>query len=852
MKNGKNKARIEIAIYSNDKGDTVTFHRAFDKESKETLSIEGEKVKKKEYLRRIKVFNIQVDNLCMFLPQDRVQDFTKMNPQELLHNTQASVCSPEINNAFNKLVETRNKQKNNSTIRDDLQTRLEDNRNRNEQLRAIIESNTLRNNLIEKVELFSKKKGWLEYDKSNDEFKVVDGDMKLLTDKIKKRSNELQKLRNKQQEIAGTKSEIKNAISKAGTVINNAIAQMDKLQDAAEKTESDVVQSKQEMKNLIASCHDHKKQVNEKQLMINLERSELQKAQAALANDGNAEAKIQQFDTALKQHKMTTEKLMRQRNGITQSLEETILPSLRNCKRKLETFANTHHQRIEYLRNNHEDVFQAYTWLQANRQNFQGRIFNPVMVEMTVRNKESAKYIENTIAMKDLVSFICTNKEDMKQLIKKFRNEMGLRVNLAFSEDTDEVEFQPSCDIQDFPPNLGLHSYMIDMFDAPAPVTNYLCRLFRVHKVVVGDDRTFENAGKLPREIQLFFSTNHRFAVNISRYSNAKSTSSSMIEGRNILFVGVDTRLKEREEKNLEKWGRDAQEKMNAKAAIEAEIGRIEQEVTEIRNEKNQIQREGQRIQMSIEKLRKNEAEFEKFKNRKINVEEESQKFKYKVDELTEKLLAINERRVQLLLEIKNNHIQRINSQKKLQVFEASTGNVDEEIRKLQNEIEGTTSLMERVKGKHEEAHRRLKAIEAAALQLTDGLPPSDRKFKYKNKFKELPNTLEELVEIIEEMQGRIDCIRGIDPRIPAEFEQRKEEIEQMEEQLANERNRLEQMEHELNDLHNIWHPAIQGIIQTINQNFSNFFNKMGFVGEVEMIHKEEVSEDTRRVKDFH
>jgi hypothetical protein len=35
--------------------------------------------------------NIQVDNLCQFLPQDRVADFSKMNSHQLLENTEKCV-----------------------------------------------------------------------------------------------------------------------------------------------------------------------------------------------------------------------------------------------------------------------------------------------------------------------------------------------------------------------------------------------------------------------------------------------------------------------------------------------------------------------------------------------------------------------------------------------------------------------------------------------------------------------------------------------------------------------------------------------------------------------------------------
>lgn len=38
-----------------------------------------------------KEYNIQIDNLCTFLPQEKVQDFAKLNPQQLLEHTEKTV-----------------------------------------------------------------------------------------------------------------------------------------------------------------------------------------------------------------------------------------------------------------------------------------------------------------------------------------------------------------------------------------------------------------------------------------------------------------------------------------------------------------------------------------------------------------------------------------------------------------------------------------------------------------------------------------------------------------------------------------------------------------------------------------
>lgn len=45
----------------------------------------------------------QVDNLCQFLPQDRVADFAKMTPQELLVGTEQAVGSVSLIENHEKL-----------------------------------------------------------------------------------------------------------------------------------------------------------------------------------------------------------------------------------------------------------------------------------------------------------------------------------------------------------------------------------------------------------------------------------------------------------------------------------------------------------------------------------------------------------------------------------------------------------------------------------------------------------------------------------------------------------------------------------------------------------------------------
>lgn len=58
--------------------------------------IDGEAVKLKDVAKLAFSLNIQTDNLCQFLPQDKVHDFSKMSPKELLKKTVEAIGDQEL------------------------------------------------------------------------------------------------------------------------------------------------------------------------------------------------------------------------------------------------------------------------------------------------------------------------------------------------------------------------------------------------------------------------------------------------------------------------------------------------------------------------------------------------------------------------------------------------------------------------------------------------------------------------------------------------------------------------------------------------------------------------------------
>lgn len=76
VKNGCETAEISVEIYdNNDLVDvkTTTFGRKFDINNKNTFYVNGQQMSKKNFLENVSKYNIQISNLCQFLPQDKVQ-----------------------------------------------------------------------------------------------------------------------------------------------------------------------------------------------------------------------------------------------------------------------------------------------------------------------------------------------------------------------------------------------------------------------------------------------------------------------------------------------------------------------------------------------------------------------------------------------------------------------------------------------------------------------------------------------------------------------------------------------------------------------------------------------------------
>ena len=85
VKQGKEQGCIEVEIFRNHKKGNLIVRREITKNNESKFYLQGQRANYKEVESTLKKLNIQIDNLCQFLPQDRVVEFAKMNNVQVNH-----------------------------------------------------------------------------------------------------------------------------------------------------------------------------------------------------------------------------------------------------------------------------------------------------------------------------------------------------------------------------------------------------------------------------------------------------------------------------------------------------------------------------------------------------------------------------------------------------------------------------------------------------------------------------------------------------------------------------------------------------------------------------------------------
>ncbi|XP_063905128.1 structural maintenance of chromosomes protein 5-like [Zophobas morio] len=832
VKHECDEATINIYLQGERESDFIKITRTLTAQDRSVWFLNNRKVLAKDVVDCVRQYNIQVDNLCQFLPQDRVQDFAKLNQQQLLKETQVALCRNDLIEKQESLIGCRENHKNLTESIEKNGTKLQENKDANMRLEGKIENFGKKKKFLGRIQDIERKVAWLEYDNYYEKMSETKQDLAKATQIYEKHKSaakpmekEIHQAKKAISDLQHTNSGVTRSIRENETSSRNYMEKIDQSKEKIREIEN-------EMNERIAVIEQRNQEIDAMAGKI----EEMKVAQRELLNKCGNDDEVQQKVTKMtgeinKMRRHVTE-LENQRDALV-SAKQTKVAQLRAFENERNRLENVKQQRLNYLQRIDNDAYQAVLWLRSNKNLFKDEVFEPIMLEVNVMDPKNSIYVENVIPMRDRTAFTCCNKDDMNNLIKYLRNEKRLTVNVLYAGDRNSTPFHSAIPIEQLR-KYGLYTYLNTLFTAPEPIMRYLCRTYKIHNIPVGNAETNRYYENLPKQISVFFSDTMKYSVSYSRYTNAKSTRQNEIHSDGGFSISVDVLHVERLATQIQELRSSFTNCDSQTKEYDTQIGLINDKISKIGDELKYIHGIKQQVQATESRIAAMQRRVQEMRQSGSNGDEIRNQARNKIKKVVRAIRQIS-------LDLKNTYKSlsvlivksQLNSIKidSVRRQAAYLENKNEEARRLMKESEATMSQVK-------EAYANSKGQAKAALQKAKGLSnnftPDDEGFdEFREVHESLPSEMGPLQDEKHRLNAKIECLNTADDDEMREYEERVEIIRNLQETVDRAHVDLSKITSRMDQLREEWLDPLRQLVSEINTNFGAAFERMGCAGEV-------------------
>ncbi|GMT14394.1 hypothetical protein PFISCL1PPCAC_5691, partial [Pristionchus fissidentatus] len=783
----------------------------------------------------VQSYNIQVDNLCTFLAQDKVKSFSEQSPQELLENT-LKAASTTLLDERNKLIARQKEEGNMEKKIDETKKTLKKVDAESETLIPRVQNYLKKQEMQSRLTLITRKKALVVLNSTQAMYEREKEKVKELKEMVDKSHRKLELKTAEFNALERQRGTFDSDMNKAKAMIKSAKQNYDTCNMTgdylAEKTtlERDYLRTKER-----ADKWESERKSLEQQL--DAQKGTLNQAMDELKGYNEANGKYQ---NEMRKIKLEEDQIDEEFRNITRERD-----NIRREKQQLQESWNEiekyDHRRFNVLkqRYNQSGAGAAWEYYLNHKDEFEAPVYVPIL-HMKVPNPKDNIYLENLIANRDYAMFIFGSKNDERRLMRAGQ----WRIASTVVQPRDARDF--STDLPREFSQFGITRFAADLFEAPRELKHFFCEASNLHRVPICPENVdIDNVSKMLSHYQmrLFLTASQRVSINVSRYSGETVTQMSPLRNNaGILschdgskwpsasrIQAADAKLKEKEHEIHE----TRQELEEKKREIDVKRNGHKQEMTHWRNKK-------QTVETVKNGIMKTEMNLKRARQDKPDVEEAKRAY----EETKERLEKKEKARI-------NSMIKYIVEQKKAMVrylsIAAVTREVENAYRKAREEKEELYVEWQDQKKELEIDSRELNVyknrvgISMATFQkdaelstnMEDKMNASEmKKWKEMNKSfakEKLPDTYDDLRAEEENEKGRIKCVQNDgDKEDVTRLEFLMKEKEKLEQELVDQasyqRNRREKME----ELIDKWMEPVAAIVSKINTNYGEFFERLG------------------------
>ncbi|KRX17276.1 Structural maintenance of chromosomes protein 5 [Trichinella nelsoni] len=599
IKWNRNEARIHVEVASELKK-REKFSLIIKKQGRTQYYVDGVASTRKSVRCIAQKYQIQVNNICQFLAQDRVVEFSKQSPLDLLKNTVFTVGQCDLKEKHDAMymfkqnvVEAEYAKQCHSEKQKELRTRICS-------LEPAMQAYRYQQRKKKELRRLRTKLSYLHYEEARIQYCDVDKEYMELKQSLKQLSEQYSSVFMKLNTLENNIHRLQNLFQKNKGVLRSKIRRIrnsqlsgsdvkHKLRKAVHewKTTTEHINNFDKIKqSLCDSIKEHKEMVetNEKRMpKLMDDRKEIQvnidNLKPILQNvEAVVRARFSEFTTVKRQAEVAKDQLLLVKHIATERLN--LLGKVRPRYR------------------------EAYLWLCRNRSSLKGNFYLPFLT-VNVASIDHGLFIENTMSFRDLTTFLFDLPSDLRIFIAyTIRADIKVSTGIAPAKYAGRI-----VQMDDSLRQSGFGGVVSDCIIAPQCVKNYMRILGNLDRILFGSATVDNNLDRATmcvanHRLSRFITTRHNGFVFRSPYTGNVSTSSRTVRPCRIFALSVKVSHLRNVEENFQTKNNLFQEKQiafsKAKAAAQIERDKMAKFVrarNEIQSSLNEIENLRKRLQ---------------------------------------------------------------------------------------------------------------------------------------------------------------------------------------------------------------------------------------------------------------
>ncbi|OAL75519.1 hypothetical protein A7D00_1118 [Trichophyton violaceum] len=861
VKHGADEATIEIELKARaDMDQNPIICRTIKREgNKSTFSINGKPVRQNVVLSLAKSFSIQIDNLCQFLPQDKVSEFAALSPIDLLHSTQRAAAGPEMVKWHEGLKELRLGQK-------DI---LEESKGQREHLANLEKRQQMQREDVERMkqrEEIKKRLKFLEMSRPLPRFNSCKKETSEVLEQKQRLLREQQELERKLEPALRAVNSKRAYYSKIEAVLKQKRVLSQKGEEAATAISEKLVKIDDKIKDLSnqieAERNNGGRQVEEcKRVQQSINRLQRQIEEEAVEFDSAAYSeKIRDCVRRIREVEEKAREIQARKSDTVRKVE-IHKKKIANAEQRLIDLKSQSGQQEEKLKRLSDHSSKAWEWIKQNQDKFDKHVYGPPIVECSVKDPRYASAAESLLQRNDFIAFTTQSREDFRKLQRFLNQELGLHdisiktCTVSLSSMSPPVTDEELC-------SLRFDGWAKDYLEGPEPVLAMLCSENRFHQTAVTlRDISDEEYRKLERgTITTWVAGKQAYQVIRRREYGPSATTTRVRQlwpARIWTDTLVDSSSTERDLMNcISEWKQELSEIIASGEEERSTLQRLKGERDAVSGEKDELEREKAEKQSALvnykalpTKLAQQKEKLNVCHTRVEGIRDRVEALRDKQDEL-----AVDKAAVALeysaavvslaktLEEVARVEILAIEAMSDVNTLEERNAEYTGELNEKTAAVEQVVRKLDELRDKLRTSKAEVRAV-VSQMSSTPGLREVGEEVK--------DHTIEQLEADIDSEKARLELTHEGSGNVIQEFEQRQLRIDQLKEQLSSSEERLAAIEQSIKEIRSEWEPRLDAIVSKISDAFADNFARIGCAGQVSVDKNEGAGNDAGPGSDF-